>query len=62
MVEGQQTLTYTNQSGVALDKLYFRLFPNLPDLGGDLTITAASVAGGINVPVQCGSAIATWLG
>ncbi len=49
--QGQQTLTYTNQSGVTLDKLYFRLFPNLPDLGGDLTITAASVAGVI-VPVQ----------
>jgi len=49
--QGQQTLTYTNQSGVALDKLYFRLFPNLPDLGGDLTITAATVAG-VNVPVQ----------
>ncbi len=49
--QGQQTLTYTNQSGVILDKLYFRLFPNLLDLGGDLTITAASVAG-ISVPVQ----------
>ena len=49
--QGQQTLTYTNQSGVTLDKLYFRLFPNLPDLGGDLTITAASVAG-VSVPVQ----------
>ena len=49
--QGQQTLTYTNQSGVPLDKLYFRLFANLPDLGGDLTITAASVAG-VSVPVQ----------
>ena len=43
--QGQQTLTYTNQSGVTLDRLYFRLFPNLSDLGGDLTMTAASVAG-----------------
>lgn len=49
--QGQQILTYTNQTGVTLDKLYFRLFPNLPDLGGDLTITGASVDG-VAVPVQ----------
>lgn len=49
--QGQQTLTYTNQSGVTLNQFYFRLFANLPDLGGDLTITAASVAG-VSVPVQ----------
>lgn len=48
--QGQQTLTYTNQSGGTLAKLYFRLFANLPDFGGDLTITAASVAG-VSVPV-----------
>ena len=49
--QGQQTLTYTNQSGITLDKLYFRLFPNLPDLGGDLSVTAANIAG-VSVPVQ----------
>lgn len=39
----QQTLTFVNQSGAALDRIYFRLYPNLADMGGDLTINAAHV-------------------
>jgi hypothetical protein len=49
--QANQTVTFVNRSGAALDRLYFRLYPNLADMGGDLTITAASVAG-VSVPVQ----------
>lgn len=40
-----QTLTFRNQSGATLTKLYFRLFPNLSDVGGSLTISSATVNG-----------------
>ncbi len=43
--QATQTLTFRNQSGTSLSKLYFRLFPNLPDVGGSLTISSASVNG-----------------
>ena len=41
--QANQTVTFVNRSGAALDRLYFRLYPNLPDMGGDLTISAAQV-------------------
>ncbi len=40
-----QTLTFRNRSGVALNKLYFRLYANLADVGGKLTINSATVNG-----------------
>lgn len=40
-----QTLTFRNQSGVSLRTLYFRLFANLPDVGGKLVIRSATVNG-----------------
>ena len=43
--QATQTLTFRNKSGATLTKLYFRLFPNLADIGGSLTISSASVAG-----------------
>lgn len=41
--QAHQTVTFVNHSGAALDRLYFRLYPNLADMGGDLTISAAHV-------------------
>lgn len=41
--QAHQTVTFINQSGAALDHIYFRLYPNLADMGGDLTISAAQV-------------------
>lgn len=41
--QAHQTVTFVNRSGAALDRLYFRLYPNLADMGGDLTISAAQV-------------------
>ena len=42
-VDGNMSLSYTNRDSVALDRLYFHLFPNLQDLAGKLTITAVNV-------------------
>lgn len=42
-VDGNLTLSYTNRDSVALDRLYFHLFPNLQDLAGKLTITAVTI-------------------
>lgn len=41
--QAHQTVTFVNQSGAALDHIYFRLYPNLADMGGDLTISAVHV-------------------
>jgi aminopeptidase N len=43
--QATQTLTFRNKSGATLTKLYFRLFPNLPDIGGNLTVSSATVNG-----------------
>lgn len=43
--QATQTLTFRNQSGVALSKLYFRLYANLADVGGKLVINSATVNG-----------------
>jgi len=43
--QATQTLTFRNRSGVALNKLYFRLVANLPDVGGTIAISTATVNG-----------------
>ena len=43
--QASQTLTFRNKSGATLTKLYFRLLPNLPDVGGNLTVGSATVNG-----------------
>jgi aminopeptidase N len=39
ILAGNLQLRYTNRDSVALDRLYFRLFPNLADFAGKLDIT-----------------------
>jgi aminopeptidase N len=41
LLEGQQTVHYTNQEDKPLDEIYFRLFPNTA--GGRITISSAKV-------------------
>jgi hypothetical protein len=43
--QATQTLTFRNRSGVALNKLYFRLVANLPAVGGTIVISTATVNG-----------------
>ena len=49
-IAGQQRLEYTNRDNVALDRLYFHLYPNLSDFGGALDIRAVSVNGDAVAP------------
>ncbi|HEU4323981.1 MAG TPA: M1 family metallopeptidase [Roseiflexaceae bacterium] len=42
---GRQRVEYTNRDTVALDDLYFRLYPNLRDFGGRLTVSGVTVDG-----------------
>ncbi len=44
-VRGTVSVTVTNRSGLSYDRLYFRLYPNHPDFGGRLDVTAARVDG-----------------
>lgn len=44
-LSGDLTMKYTNRDSVALDQLYFHLYPNLSDLAGQLSITSVSVDG-----------------
>lgn len=44
-IAGNELLTYTNRDSVPLEQLYFHLYPNLPDFGGQLTIVAVEVDG-----------------
>jgi predicted esterase len=48
-VSGQQAVRYTNQEDVALNEVYFHLFPNL--LGGSVTVSGVTVDG---QPVEAG--------
>lgn len=50
-VRGTVSVTVTNRSLIAYDRLYFRLYPNHPDFGGRLDVTDASVDG---FPVDSG--------
>ncbi|MGD1995675.1 MAG: M1 family metallopeptidase [Anaerolineae bacterium] len=49
-VTGQQQVRYTNTDEVALDCLYFRLFPNTPGYGGEMTVGGLTVNGGPVTP------------
>jgi aminopeptidase N len=42
---GRMRLEYTNRDGVALDRLYFHLYPNLPDFGGRLEVRQVQADG-----------------
>lgn len=44
-LSGQQQVTVPNHSGVALTEIVFRLYPNLPQYGGRLTVGAVWVDG-----------------
>jgi hypothetical protein len=44
-IAGHERLEYTNRDGAALDRVYFHLYPNLPDFAGRLDITALTVDG-----------------
>ncbi|EFO79106.1 Peptidase M1 membrane alanine aminopeptidase [Oscillochloris trichoides DG-6] len=44
-ISGTVTLDLRNRTGVALDRLYFHLYPNHPDFGGRLNVTSATVNG-----------------
>ncbi|NJM06185.1 M1 family metallopeptidase [Candidatus Gracilibacteria bacterium] len=48
-VSGTLLVEFTNRATVALDTIYFRLYPNHPDFGGGLRVDAARV-GGQNAP------------
>ena len=38
-LSGQETVHYVNTSPVSQDVVYFRLFPNLPSYGGEMTVS-----------------------
>ena len=44
-IAGRQRVEYTNRDTVALDRLYFHLYPNLPAFGGRLDVAALVVDG-----------------
>lgn len=44
-ISGRLVLEYTNRDSVALDRLYFRLFPNLADFAGRLDVSAIVLSG-----------------
>ena len=45
VLEGQLRLEYTNRDSTPLDRLYFHLYPNLPEFGGRLEVQQLRVAG-----------------
>lgn len=47
---GRQHVTVPNHTGVALDEIVFRLYPNLPQYGGQMTVSSVSVDGQPFVP------------
>lgn len=44
-LRGTVRVAYTNRAGTALDRVYFQLYPNLPDFRGRLDVSAAQVDG-----------------
>jgi aminopeptidase N len=44
-IAGRLRLEYTNRDGAPLGQIYFHLYPNHPDFGGRLDISAATVDG-----------------
>ena len=45
VLDGQLRLEYTNRDSAPLDRLYFHLYPNLPEFGGRLEVQRLLVAG-----------------
>jgi len=44
-LKGQQQVTFPNHTGVELDEIAFRLYPNLPQYGGTMTVSEVWVNG-----------------
>jgi len=44
-ISGRERIEYTNRDSVALDRLYFHLYPNLRDFAGSLAVSALTVDG-----------------
>ena len=44
-VDGKQRVTYPNHTGVELEEIVFRLYPNLPQYGGTMTVGPVWVDG-----------------
>jgi hypothetical protein len=44
-IAGRERIEYTNRDSVALDRLYFHLYPNLRDFHGSLDVSALTVDG-----------------
>ncbi len=44
-IVGHEQIEYTNRDSVALDRLYFHLYPNLRDFNGTLAVSALTVDG-----------------
>jgi hypothetical protein len=47
---GRQRVTVPNHTGLPLEELVFRLYPNLPQYGGRMTVSAVQVEGEAVVP------------
>ncbi|MCK4831390.1 MAG: hypothetical protein KAS81_01420, partial [Anaerolineales bacterium] len=45
IINGQQVVRYVNTDSTPLEAVYFRLYPNLPGYGGEMTISNVRVAG-----------------
>jgi aminopeptidase N len=48
-ITGHQTVQYTNRNNLPLDRIVFRLYPNLRSFGGDMQVSGVTVGG---VPVE----------
>ncbi len=45
IIEGAQRVRYVNETGVTLDEIVFRLYPNVPDMGGHLRVFDVTLNG-----------------
>lgn len=45
IITGAQTVRYTNRAPAALDRIVFRLYPNLSSYGGEMVVSRAAVDG-----------------
>jgi hypothetical protein len=44
-IAGRERLEYTNRDSVPLDRIYFHLYPNLPDFAGSLAVSRLTIDG-----------------
>ncbi len=44
-LNGRQQVSYTNEEGSKLGEIYFRLYPNLPQFGGQMEVQRAAIDG-----------------